>query len=563
MVAVSMADGWARVTGNPQCVIVHVDVGTQAIGAAMHNANTGRVPVLIFAGLCPYTEEGFEGSRTEYQHWLQDTPDQKAIVSSYCRYTGDFRTGTTVKQTVFRAMQLASSDPKGPTYLTGAREVMAEKLKLPYTVDEKKHGPIGPAALPQSAIETISEALIQAKAPLIITGYSGRNHACPEQLVKLAESIPGLRVLDTGGCDMCFPATHPSYVGFRLSFDPVTTEADVILILDCDVPWIPSRNPPKKDAKIYHVDVDPLNATIGVSFFPADGKWKADSHTALTQLNQHISTTPALQEALKGNMYKQRWAKLLKIQADKQRSLVKLAAPSSDGSLDIHQVGSILKNTVSKDTVFVVEAATCAMSLSDQLQVSKPGEWINSAGAGLGWSGGAALGVKLAYDASGTPKFICQVVGDGTYMFTVPSSVYWIASRYGISVLTIVLNNRGTCFQRIQFSEGNTKTMFSIGWNAPRRSHELVHPNGLGATATNEEMHISFDPPPDYGGIAKATAGSKFGKSDDGLFVGKARTAIEFMDLLDQAVKSVENGNGALVEVVLNVDDKGDSIVSK
>lgn len=69
MVAVSMADGWTRATGDPQCVIIHVDVGTQAIGAAMHNANTGRAPILIFAGLCPYTEEGFEGSRTEYQHW--------------------------------------------------------------------------------------------------------------------------------------------------------------------------------------------------------------------------------------------------------------------------------------------------------------------------------------------------------------------------------------------------------------------------------------------------------------------------------------------------------------
>ncbi|CAG8982441.1 hypothetical protein HYALB_00007120 [Hymenoscyphus albidus] len=92
-----MADGWARATGQPQCVIVHVDVGTQCLGAAMHNANTGRVPVLIFAGLCPYTEEGLEGSRTEYQHWLQDAPDQKAIVAGYYRYTGDFRTGRTVK----------------------------------------------------------------------------------------------------------------------------------------------------------------------------------------------------------------------------------------------------------------------------------------------------------------------------------------------------------------------------------------------------------------------------------------------------------------------------------
>lgn len=33
---------------------------------------------------------------------------------------------------------------------------------------------------------------------------------------------------------------------------------------------------------------------------------------------------------------------------------------------------------------------------------------------------------------------------DGTYLFTVPGSVYWISQRYKIPILTIVLNNKGT-----------------------------------------------------------------------------------------------------------------------
>lgn len=67
MVALSMADGYARVTNEPQCVIIHVDVGTSGLGAAIHNAATGRAPVLIFAGLSPFTLEGeMRGSRTEY-----------------------------------------------------------------------------------------------------------------------------------------------------------------------------------------------------------------------------------------------------------------------------------------------------------------------------------------------------------------------------------------------------------------------------------------------------------------------------------------------------------------
>jgi thiamine pyrophosphate-dependent acetolactate synthase large subunit-like protein len=98
MVALSMADGYARLTNKPQCVIVHVDVGTQGLGAAVHNASCGRAPVLIFAGLSPFTIEGeMRGSRTEYIHWIQDVPDQKQIVSQYCRYAGEIKTGKNVK----------------------------------------------------------------------------------------------------------------------------------------------------------------------------------------------------------------------------------------------------------------------------------------------------------------------------------------------------------------------------------------------------------------------------------------------------------------------------------
>lgn len=134
MIAISMADGYARVTGRPQAVIVHVDVGTQALAHRVHNASIGRAPVLIFSGLSPFTESGeLTGSRTEYMHWLQDAPDQKAIVRQFCRYTAEIRSGVNVKQSVARALQFASSDPKGPVYLASAREVLAEKVK-PYSL---------------------------------------------------------------------------------------------------------------------------------------------------------------------------------------------------------------------------------------------------------------------------------------------------------------------------------------------------------------------------------------------------------------------------------------------
>lgn len=84
--------------------------------------------------------------------------------------------------------------------------------------------------------------------------------------------------------------------------------------------------------------------------------------------------------------------------------------------------------------------------------------------------------------------------------------------------------------------------MYCIGWNAPRRSLLLVHPEGLGSQATNEEINISFDPSPDYSGIAKAAA-------DGEIFAARVNERDELEDVLKKAIAYVKNGQSAVVDV--------------
>jgi thiamine pyrophosphate-dependent acetolactate synthase large subunit-like protein len=449
MVALSMADGYARLTSKPQCVIVHVDVGTQGLGAAIHNASTGRAPILIFAGLSPYTIEGeLRGSRTEYIHWIQDVHDQKAIVAQYCRYAGEIKTGRNVKQIVNRALQFATSAPAGPVYLVGAREAMEEDLE-PYTLEQSHWEKVSPAALPESALEQISTLLLSAQSPLLITGYSGRNHAAVHELVKLADTVPGLRVLDTGGCDLCFPFSHRASLGLRYGVDDSIRNADVIIVVDCDVPWIPTQCKPKPDAKIIHIDVDPLKQQMPVFYIPALARYRADACTSFKQLHTYLSAHPEHSKTLASEPFTTRGKELDESHAKRLDLFKNLAAPPKDASYapSISHLCSVLRQTCPKDTIYAIEAVTNSMFVADQLQVDLPGHWINCGGGGLGWSGGASLGIKLATDvlAGGPGKgdFVCQVVGDGTFLFSVPGSVYWIAQRYDIPTLTIVLNNKG------------------------------------------------------------------------------------------------------------------------
>lgn len=158
---------------------------------------------------------------------------------------------------VNRALQFATSDPAGPVYLCGAREVMEEDL-TPYQLDQTHWNKVEPAALTESAVQTIAEALVAAKEPLVVTGYSGRNHATVPALVKLTELVKGLRVLDTGGSDMCFPADQRAWLGLRYGIDKSIESADLIIVIDTDVPWINTQCHPSKTCKIFHIDVDPL-----------------------------------------------------------------------------------------------------------------------------------------------------------------------------------------------------------------------------------------------------------------------------------------------------------------
>ncbi|KZL86912.1 thiamine pyrophosphate enzyme [Colletotrichum incanum] len=522
MVAMSMADGYARLTGKPQCVIVHVDVGTQGLGAAVHNASCGRAPILVFAGLSPFTLEGeLRGSRTEYIHWIQDVPDQKQIVSQYCRYSGELKTATNVKQMVNRALQFSRSDPQGPVYLCGAREVMEAEIE-PYSIRQDEWDPVELGGLPKSAVNKIAEALAGAKEPLVITGFGGRNHDFPAALVELANTVKGLRVVDTGGSDMCFPADHPGWLGLRFGIDEAVNTADVILVLDCDVPWINTLCHPKKDAKIFHIDVDPLKQQMPVFYIAAQSRYRASSLQSVEQITSHLKGQFAAQ--LESAEAKQREAKVRESHKQLLAKIEEKAQPKADGEFGTGHLSRTLKKLCPEDTIWAIEAVTNTVFVHDNLQPTLPGSWINCGGGGLGWSGGGALGIKLAtdFENGGKGKFVVQIVGDGTFLFSVPGSVYWIAKRYNIPILTIILNNKG--------------------WNAPRRSLLLVHPDGEGSKATNEEINISFDPAPDYSGIAKAAAGGD-------LFAARVDKMEELEGVLKKAIETVQGGKPAVLDI--------------
>lgn len=479
MVALSCAHGAAQLTGQAQAVLVHVDCGTQAMGGAIHNAARGRVPVFVFAGLSPFTQEGeLPGSRNEFIHWLQDVSDQRGIMRAYTKYDTEFRTGRNIPQLVHRAMQIAQSEPKGPVYLTAAREVLEEDVE-PARIDPSRWRPLPPLPLSQTAVAEIAEALARAARPLVVTTYLGRNPAAVPELVRVCERL-GVGVLESVPFNMNYPHDAAMYQGNQWGEprqNPRLAEADMVLVIDSDVPWTPVVNRPSPEARIIHVDVDPLKQTIALWYIQAHSSYRADAAAALRQLNAHLDIAgfdgePAARRIAHFSTHHR--TRALQVAAREER-------PESE-TITAEFLVACVRRAIDADTVVLSEGITNYPAICDGLARTRPGTLFSSGGSSLGWNGGAAIGMKLV----APEKTFVALTGDGSYMFSIPSTVHWMARRYATPFLQIVFDNGG--------------------WKAPKLSTLAVHPSGHAARAN--DMGTSFDPPPDYAGIAAAAGGA-------------------------------------------------------
>lgn len=184
-----------------------------------------------------------------------------------------------------------------------------------------------------------------------------------------------------------------------------------------------------------------------VFYLDALSRYRADSLTSITQITDHVWTNLASQ--LTSQHHSDRWNALLEAHNQKLTKIAEASKPLDNNTFGTGHLCQVLRKVVPQDTIFAIEAVTNTVFVADNIQATLPGSWINCGGGGLGWSGGGALGIKLASEyenGAGKGKFVVQIVGDGTFLFSIPGSVYWISQRYKIPVLTIVLNNAGMSY---------------------------------------------------------------------------------------------------------------------
>jgi acetolactate synthase-1/2/3 large subunit len=474
--AVHMAGGYAVATGRGQAVLVHVDAGTANAAMGLHNLCRTRTPVLLIAGRAPMsTFDSATGGRDTYVHFIQEPFDQASVVRPFVKWEYNLAWPSMAHEVISRAGAVMQSDPTGPVYLTLPREVLAAPVDAQSigAYGHQNHLPVKAQGADANAIAQIAAKLMGSENPMLVTAYAGRNHAAPALIEKLA-MLCGMRVCEFNSIYLNIRRNSPFFAGYNPA--AFTEQADFGLMVDVDVPWIPKTTRVNPNAYWAQLDVDAIKRDIPMWGFPLNARIEGDSVRLLTQLIECIeqTATPAFKA-----MASQR---SLIIQAEHEKNQQKAAAmaqePGKVNAINPHFLCAAIGRQIRSEDVVLNEAIRNTMAVFEQIPREIPGTLMGLSGGGLGFSAGTALGIKLAQ----TQSRVIHFVGDGSFYFSNPSSVYSVAHQYDLPIMTVLLDNGG--------------------WSAVKESTLRMYPKGEAKSTNQFASDLGYGT--DFAAIAEA-----------------------------------------------------------
>jgi len=504
-VAMAMAQGYYKTCGDVAAAMVHVTVGTANAHCGFLNAARDHTPLMLVAGRTPLTEKGNPGSRNVSIHWAQESFDQGASLREYAKWDYELRSGQPVESLVGRGLDIAMTEPKGPVYLTLPREVLGE-FSAGTVPTPRQPGTL--AAVPSmAAIERAADAIAGAEYPLIIY-HSMYNSAEAYSALSALATEYAVAVCDHAGGSLA--TDHPMNVGDIRGMPPAFIEiADVIVVMGTAVPWVPAFSEPNADAFVIQIASDPNFGDLPFRGFRSDLSIGGDPALALPLLRDALSDT---RTRSKGTIDRRR------------KRIAESRAPMDEARVDL------LKEARSMSPIHPAWTAHCLNEIKDDnaivinelglpyahLSISERGCYIPGGNAsGLGRGLGEALGAKLA----APNRQVVAALGDGSYMFSVPTAAHFVGRAEDLPTLTIVSNN--------------------AEWFAVRRATTRMYPDGRASKATTLPL-VDLLPSPSFERSIEVSGGHGE-KVDD---------PAQLQGAFERAFTAISDGKSALLNVI-------------
>ena len=468
--AVAMAHGYAMLSRRIPAVMVHVSVGTANMICAAMNASRENIAILLTAGRSPLTETGLVGSRDGYIHWAQEMYDQAGMLREIVKWDYELRNGEQLETVVDRALAIAASEPRGPVYLSLPREVIAAPCAVEHPSPSRLN-PAAPAAPDPAAVVEAARILGQARRPLIVTANAGRDPAAFTALARFAEQF-AVPVVQHRPRYLSLPSSH----SMQLGYDParLLPQADAIMVIESDVPWLPSKVMPRPECKIIQCGLDPLFTRYPIRGFASDIAITASTSAALSALSAALAdATDTKTISARREWVKEERARMTAAWKAAVDAAARKKAP--DPVWVSHCIGRAKAPNTIVINEYTLFPEHCAFESPDLY-------FGSSSASGLGWGAGAVLGAKLARPESP----VIAVVGDGAYMFSNPAAVHHASAMHDLPVLFVVMNNGM--------------------WGAVQRSTLAMYPDGL-ASKSNAQSFVSLGKLPAFERICESAGG--------------------------------------------------------
>ena len=438
--AVSIADGYGKVTEEPMAVALHSNVGLMHATMPIFNAWCDRTPMIIFGATGPVDAY----RRRPWIDWIHTSKDQASMIRNYTKWDDQPASPQAAVESVLRANQITRSAPYGPVYIcldAGLQESsLTEEVSVP---DPARFAPAPSPAVPHASVLKALKAIDKAKFPLILMGRVSRKQADWDRRVRFAEVI-GAAVMTSSNDAASFPTTHPLHLAAPClrpskAATALIEKADLILSMD----WLDlagvfrlalgtAQTQEPADKTIVHCSVDSYR-TNG---------WSMD-HQALPAVDIPIHAEP--DQFIAQMLEELDSRKTLKVKA---RPEMKNITHWNDALNGKSEKMSGKPMTLWDMAMTVREFAKKRPITFARLPLGWPGEAYeldgplsfmgNDGGGAVGTGPGHTIGAALAL--KGSDRLTIGVIGDGDYLMGV--NALWTAAHFEIPVMIVVADNR-------------------------------------------------------------------------------------------------------------------------
>ncbi len=511
--AVGMAAAYTKVTGKPQAVLLHATVGPLNAAMFLRAAYQERVPMVVCAGeSAAYGEyQQLPDPGGQWLHDLSDLGGSADLLRRCVKWSDRITSPAILVPTVQRAIQIAQEPPAGPVLLGVPFEWMLGDVEL--SNDVRSNVVARPVDLDEKAIQKAVGLLLDAKNPLVVTEYLGRDVQAVDRLVELCELL-AIPVMESHRpAFLNFPRTHPLY----LRYDRGDVEsADLTLIAEAISPWYPASKGPKPGTKVLLIAEEFPNSRLPFWGYNVDLALVGPPAAALEKLVEGVRRSKQL--AANRSLYEERLARIRE-RHERQKNTLREEAEkhSHDVPIDPRWLCHVLNERLPADGVIVEETTVYRTLIQAMIRRNMPMSYIARITGGLGVGLGYALGAKLAL--KDRPVF--ALLGDGAFHYNPVAACLGLSQEYDLPIIIVLFNN-----QRYLSME---------------RSLLKYFPEGA-AKKTGLHYGAPIGPNPDYRFFAQVYGGY-------GIRVENPR---DLQPAIAQALEHAARGRLALVDVVLS-----------